>query len=181
MNTNAIIKKIDDDLILRRGTPADAEALAQFNGKVHADPEDGFAEFIAGWVHELTSGNHPTTQAEDFTIVENIKTGEIVSTLCLIGQTWNYDGIPFQVGRPELVGTHEDYRRRGLVRKQFDVVHQWSEQRGQVMQIITGIPWFYRQFGYEMAVNLGGRRQGFLEHIPALKDEEEEPLTIPTG
>jgi len=115
---------------------------------------------------------------EDFTIVEHAETGEIISSLCLIGQTWSYEGIEFQVGRPELVSTHKEYRRRGLVRKQFDVVHQWSAERGQVMQFITGIPWFYRQFGYEMAVNLGSRRQGFLEHIPALNDEEVEPYTF---
>ena len=175
MNTNEMIEKIDDELILRQGTPADAEALAQYNGKIHAEDGEDFAQFIADWIHELTGGNHPTTQVEDFTIVENTNTAEIVSSLCLIGQTWSYDGIEFQVGRPELVSTHQDYRRRGLVRKQFEVVHQWSVERGQVMQIITGIPWFYRQFGYEMAVNLGGRRQGFLEHIPTLKDEEEEP------
>jgi hypothetical protein len=175
MNTTKSFEQIDEDLILRYATPADGEALAKFNGEVHADPEEDFAEFIAVWVRELMSGNHPTTKAEDFTLVENVKTGEIVSSLCLIDQTWAYEGIEFPVGRPELVGTKDEFRRRGLVRKQFDLIHEWSEKRGQVMQFITGIPWFYRQFGYEMAVNLGGRRQGFLEHIPKLKDDEKEP------
>lgn len=75
-----------------------------------------------------------------------------------------------------MVATREDYRRRGLIRKQFEIVHQWSEERGHKMQFITGIPWYYRQFGYEMAVNLGGRRQGSVESIPELKEEEEEPF-----
>lgn len=174
MNTQNIIEKIDEELVLRRGTPADVEALAKFNGTIHAEPDEGFTEFIADWVRELTGGNHPTTKVEDFTLVENTKTGEVVSTLCLIGQTWAYEGVPFEVGRPELVGTLEEYRRRNLVRKQFDVVHQWSAERGQVMQIITGIPWFYRQFGYEMAVNLGGRRHGVVADIPKLKEDEKE-------
>ena len=37
-------------------------------------------------------------------------------------QTWTYGGVPFEVGRPELVATHPDYRRRGLVRAQFEAV-----------------------------------------------------------
>jgi hypothetical protein len=34
----------------------------------------------------------------------------------LISQIWAYEGIPFGVGRPELVGTLPEYRNRGLVR-----------------------------------------------------------------
>ncbi len=33
-------------------------------------------------------------------------------------------GFPFGVGRPELVGTLPEYRNRGLVRAQFEEVHQ---------------------------------------------------------
>jgi hypothetical protein len=40
----------------------------------------------------------------------------------------------------------------------MDVVHGWSAERGQMVQAITGIPFFYRQFGYEMALALEGGR-----------------------
>ena len=73
--------------------------------------------------------------------------------MVLISQTWTYDGIAFGVGRPELVGTAPAYRRRGLVRTQFEVLHQRSAERHERLQAITGIPWYYRQFGYEMALN----------------------------
>ena len=96
----------------------------------------------------------------------------------LISQTWAYDGIPFGVGRPELVGTDPEYRHRGLVRAQFEVIHQWSTERGERLQAITGIPWYYRQFGYEMAVNLGGGRVSYRPHIPELKDGEPEPYRV---
>jgi len=62
------------------------------------------------------------------------------------------------VGRPESVGTLPEYRSRGLIRAQFDVLHQWSAERGHLVQGITGIPYYYRQFGYEMALDLGGGR-----------------------
>ena len=60
------------------------------------------------------------------------------------------------MGQTELVGTRPEYRGRGLVRAQFEVLHEWSAQRGELMQVIAGIPWFYRQFGYEMALPRGG-------------------------
>jgi len=176
MASENIIESLEDGLILRTATMEDSEALAKFNGTIHVDPGEDFVEHISLWTKDLLSGKHPTTSPEDFTIVEDTSTGEIVSTLVLIGQTWSYEGIEFAVGRPELVATHPNYRRRGLVRKQFEVIHGWSEARGHKMQFITGIPWYYRQFGYEMAVNLGGRRQGSVDSIPELKKEEEEPF-----
>ena len=121
---------------------------------------------------------HPTFNVRDFTVVEDTTKGEIVSSLNLISQTWRYAGIPFGVGRPELVGTHPDYRHRGLVRAQFEMIHQWSAERGHKLQAITGIPYFYRKFGYEMALNLGGGRDGFKPDVPKLKQGEEEPYRI---
>ena len=53
-------------------------------------------------------------------VVENTHHRKIISSLCLISQTWADDGIPFKTGRAELVATDPDYRRRGLVRKQFE-------------------------------------------------------------
>ena len=72
------------------------------------------------------------------------------------------------------MGTHPDYRGRGLVRAQFELIHQWSFERGQMVQAITGIPYYYRQFGYEMAMNLGGGRDGYQPDVPQLKGEEKE-------
>ncbi len=83
-------------------------------------------------------------------------------------------GIEFGVGRPELVGTDPEFRNRGLVRIQFEEVHKWSAARGHQVQVITGIPYYYRQFGYEMALNLGGRHAGFEANVPKLKPGEEE-------
>jgi hypothetical protein len=86
------------------------------------------------------------------------------------------------LGRPELVGTLPEYRNRGLVRAQFEVIHQWSAERGEKMQAISGIPYYYRMFGYEMGLSLGGGRVGFTPHIPKLEDGEEEPYRIrPAG
>ncbi|MBW8012088.1 MAG: GNAT family N-acetyltransferase [Chloroflexi bacterium] len=178
MDKKIIIRDLGEGLLLRHANMEDSEALSKFNGEIHADPGEDFAENVAAWTRDLITRPHPTFKVEDFTIVEDTKSRKIVSSLNLIPQTWSYAGIEFGVGRPEVIGTHPDYRRRGLVRAQMDVVHQWSAQRGHLLQVITGIPWYYRMFGYEMALNLGGGRRSYPANIPKLKKDEAEPFLI---
>ena len=173
------IHDLGDGLILRRATCEDTDALAQFNGTIHRPAEStSVNEAIVALVQDLTVRPHTTCQASDFSIVEDTRCRQIVSSMCLINQTWSYAGIPFGVGRPELVGTNPEYRNRGLMRAQFELVHRWSAERGHLLQAITGIPYYYRQFGYEYAIALGGGRTGAAFQIPALQDGTEEPFTV---
>ena len=176
MSKNSILSQmpidLGDNLILRFAGPDDVDALAEFNGRVFED--EGVEHGIRG----LMSGTHPTVKASDFTLVEDTRTNKIVSSMCLISQTWAYRGIPFKLGRPEVVVTEPEYRRRGLVRKQFEVIHALSTARGELMQGITGIPWYYRQFGYEMAMDVDGGRGMAGVHVPKLKDGESEKYRL---
>jgi hypothetical protein len=175
----AFLSDLGGGLVLRRSTRADTEALVDFNARLHYEREDGKSdERVAAWTRDLIEQPHPTFANPDFTIVEETSTGKIVSTMNLISQTWSYSGISFGVGRPELVGTLSEYRNRGLIRAQFEVIHRWSAERGEILQAITGIPYFYRLFGYEMALSLGGGRAGFKPQIPKLKEAEAEPYLI---
>lgn len=178
-----MLRDLDDGLILRRATPEDVAALAVFNAQIHRDDPDGDpADRIGIWTRDLFERPPPTFDVSDFTIVEDAGSGDIVSSANLISQTWSYDGTEFGVGRPELVGTLPEYRRRGLVRAQFEVIHEWSAERGEVMQAITGIPWFYRLFGYDMALTLGGGRAGYAPHVPRLDEDKEDPYHVrPAG
>lgn len=160
--------QLGDNLILRFATEDDIEVLAQFNGRIHGSP------FVAQWTREFASPAHPTCGPDNVTVVEDTVTKQIVSSMCLIPQTWTFDGIPFPVGRPEAVGTDPAYRRRGLVRAQFDVLHAKSDAAGHLAQGITGIPWYYRQFGYEYAIDLDGGRCVSPSLIAPLKDGETE-------
>jgi GNAT superfamily N-acetyltransferase len=178
MNQN-VIQHLGDGLVLRRPTALDTERLAAFHGDVHRDPgATGPDEGVIAWTRDLLEREHPTFRAGDFLVVEDTRSGSIVSSLCLISQTWTYDGIEFGVGRPELVGTHPDYRRRGLVRALFEQVHQQSAARGEMMQAITGIPWYYRQFGYEMAMALDAARFSYAPQAPKLEDGAKEPFRV---
>jgi len=176
---SGVLRDLGEGLILRRATKADTEGLAAFNCEIHCRPgSDEPPESMVAWTRDLMSGDHPTFRPEDFTIVEETKAGAIVSSMCLIPQTWAYDGVKFGAGVPELVGTKPDYRRRGLVRAQFRVIHEWSAQRNHMLQAIGGIPNFYRQFGYEMAVEHHGGRVGFKPDVPKLRKDEKETYRV---
>ncbi|HMA34476.1 MAG TPA: GNAT family N-acetyltransferase, partial [Chloroflexia bacterium] len=170
--TAGLPRSLGAGLTLRWATPADSEALAEYNVRHLSDhwsdhpaaPNEG----LRAWTRDLMSGAHPTTRAADFTlVVDDHAGGRIVSSLCLIAQTWAYAGIPFAVGRPELVSTAPAYRRRGLVRAQFAAIHARSAARGELVQAITGIPWYYRQFGYELTMAHGGSCRWLPFRIPA--------------
>lgn len=149
--------RLPGGLTIRWATPDDIEAVAEFNIQMHSDDPEKPEKWLGSWTRLLMNGNHPTTSAGDFTVVVD-KTGRVVSTLCLIPQTWALADIPFGAGQVELVATHPDYRRQGLVRMQMDAIHARSTALGHLAQVIIGIPWYYRQFGYEMAVDMHGGR-----------------------
>ncbi len=163
---------LGDNLILRFACPGDVGALAEFNARIFEDEKIGIL------VRGLMSGHHPTVKASDFTLVEDTRTNKIVSSMCLISQMWAYHGISFKFGRPEVVVTEPEYRRRGLVRKQVEVIHALSAAKGELMQGITGIPWYYRQFGYEMAMDGAGGRGIAGVHLPKLKDGDSEKYRL---
>ena len=169
-------RDLGDGLILRQATAEDTEAAAEFQAQVHLPHT--FAESFRIWTRDLMSGALPRFQPGDFTLVEDTSTGAIASMLNLIPQTWSYGGIEISVGRIELVSTHPDYRRRGLVRAQMDAVHEMSARRGEKMQVISGIPWFYRQFGYEMALEFGIGYSCPVSNWLALDDAVREPYTV---
>ena len=163
---------LGDNLTLRFAIVDDIDALAEFNARLHEE------ECVGASIRDLMSGDHPTCKASDFTVVEDTTTGKIVSSLCLISQTWTYSGIPFKFGQPEFVATEAEYRRRGFVRKQMEVIHALSDARGEIMQGITGIPWYYRLFGYEMALDMEAEQVVDGIHIRSLKKGETETCRL---
>lgn len=174
----ALPRDLGGGLVLRGATAADTDAVTDFDARVFADSDtDEPAEWARHWARDMFT-SHPAVGPGNVLLVEDTHAGRIASVVHVIPQMWTYAGIPFGVGRPEIVGTHPDYRRRGLVRTLFDLFHARSATRGDLMQAITGIPWYYRQFGYEMALSLDGGRFVAPADIPPLKAGETEPYTL---
>ncbi len=168
---SSLRRELGDGLILRSARYDDGAELVDFNATMHADaglPGSTLAE----WTRDLFETPHPTFRIErDVTVVEDTASGRIVSALFLIPQVWSYAGVPLKAGQPELIATHPDYRRRGLVRAQFEVIHDWSRAGGQLWQFIAGIAWYYRQFGYTYAVDLPPRPILWLGEAPSPSTE----------
>ncbi len=174
----ALPRDLGDGLVLRESTVADTEAVSDFDAQIFQERDTGEpAEWARWWTRDMMTTN-PAVGPGNVLLIEDRRAGRIASAIHLIPQTWTYDGIPLGVGRPELVGTHPDYRRRGLVRELFRVFHARSAARGDLMQGITGIPWYYRQFGYEMCLSLEGGRRVAPTDVPALKHGDAEPYTL---
>ena len=170
-----ILRELGNGLLMRCATREDVDALSEFNANIHGE-DDADRRGVAAWTRDLLTRPHATFQPGDFIMIEEASTGRIVSSMCLIPQTWSYEGIEFGVGRPELVGTLPEFRGRGLIRTQFDEVHKWSVERRLIVQAITGIRYYYRQFGYEYALDLNRWHMGSI--VPRLKEGEQENYLI---
>src|SRR5262249_40064464 len=136
------------------------------------------APWMGAWTRDLISGRHPTFRADSALVVEDTRAMSIVWSRVLLSRSWTYGGVPISVGQPEIVGTRAEFRGRGLVRAMFDVAHAWSAERGHQLLAINGIPWFYRQFGYEMALELGGGPRLYTPGLAAAVQAERPPYRL---
>ncbi len=157
-----LVLKIAQDL-------RDLERIAE----LHAQAFDPTA---ATFVHVLARG-YPGLRPQDFCYIEDTSTGEVVSSICLVPTTWLYEGIPLDVGELGIVGTHPDYRRRGLIRAQMRWFESELQARGCHLASIQGIPYFYRQFGYEYIIPMGHGYELLPEQIPGAL-EADEPFGV---
>ncbi len=170
-----IIEDLGDGLIMRTARPDDKDALADLCAQIFMHEESGTEGWwIAEWMRDLFAKPHPTLSLDDIIVVEDIQKGCLASTTTYFHQTWTYDGVEFEIGRPEIVGTANDYRNRGLIRKQFDVMHKWAAERDHPVQVVLGIPSYYRQFGYEYALPAETNLHAPINAFPRWGDEKRD-------
>jgi hypothetical protein len=195
-NQPVYCESLGDGLVLRTAADErDVERVAQFSGTIHGPDA---AVLTRNLLHL-----HPSLRLADLVFVEQEGPGgthgQVVSSLCLIPWTWRYEGVQIPAGEMGIVGTLESHRQRGLIRAQVAYFERRLAERGCLLSHIQGIPYYYRQFGYEYALPLeGGLRLEFrdivgepdpdytfrrarVEDIPALArlyDQAAEDLAI---
>lgn len=74
--------------------------------------------------------------------------GDVIGCSTLLVEAWELHGTSLGVGMPDFVATRPDHEARGLVRAQIALHHARSDDHGDALQAIIGIPYFYRRFGY---------------------------------
>lgn len=143
-------------LVLRAASSADLPAVGRLLTE-RGDPDD------AGDLERIVA-------SEGVDGVAVIVDGDrVVSTAMLLDETITVDGQPVPAGQVDLVATDPGYEGRGLVRALMSWAHQRSRLRGHLVQVMVGIPYFYRQFGYEYVTPMAPWSP--LETVPPAADD----------
>ncbi|MEP6988814.1 MAG: GNAT family N-acetyltransferase, partial [Chloroflexota bacterium] len=166
LSTKPYNRPFDNGLVMKSiADMQDVERLAAFNGQTFRDS-----------VSEMTSQlilHHPETRLEHWLYVEDEANGSIVSSLGLIPWTWRYEDVLLKVGEMGIVSTLDAYRNRGIVRALTARHQEIMREEGFDLGAIQGIPYFYRQFGYEYALPLDAHWHMQLHSIPDSWKEED--------
>lgn len=128
-------------LVLRTAVPGDLDQIAGLLTE-RGDPEDAVDHRL---VVEDEDAGWPTCAV----VVDGDR---VVSTATLLDETLRLGGVEFPAGQVELVATDREYEGRGLVRALMGWAHERSAALGHLAQVMIGIPYFYRQFGYSYAI-----------------------------
>ncbi|GJJ68965.1 hypothetical protein EMPS_01311 [Entomortierella parvispora] len=186
---------LGNGLIMRWSSRADTANVSALVGAsfrwmtFHNPPADGVIpgpnEFFAAGARRLLTGKNATMSEHDYALIEDTKREEgknpIVACVSLHRLRAFYGSVDLFFGKPELVATDPEYRNQGFVRKLLkEMIHPESDARGDVLQLIPGIPHFYRQFGYEYALcSFNSGKIEDVEKLPKLgKDQKMEPYRL---
>jgi predicted N-acetyltransferase YhbS len=150
---SAAERELQGGLVLRPAGPADLDQIAALL-TARGEPADAVD-------HRLVVDD-PAAGFETCAVV--VDGDRVVSTATLLDEELELSttglGAPVRLpaGQVELVATDIEYEGRGLVRELMHWAHQHSASRGHVVQVMIGIPYFYRQFGYSYAIDIAPRR-----------------------
>jgi len=129
---------------------AEFEAIVALDAAVHG-------EGAAALCRALDAGC-PGMGRGDWYAVLDADGGRVLSTACLIPGQWTYRGAgaSVRIGTAEvgIVATAEDARGLGLSSFVIRRVMDDARARGFHLAVIEGIPYFYRRFGFEYAIEL---------------------------
>jgi hypothetical protein len=99
-------------------------------------------------------------------VVEEPRSGALVSSFMTIPQKWSYGGVSFGVSLMELAATDPEYRGRGLLKHMLTALGAISVRRGDLVQGMTDILFFQADSGYHMALTQRAGRGGTAGDLP---------------
>ena len=131
-----VVRPLAGGLVLRTARPTDLQQIGDL----------------------LVERGEPVDRLDHRLVVEDPQSGwpacavvvdgeRVVSTALLLDETLRLADVALPAGQVELVATHRAYEGRGLVRALMSWAHERSEARGHLLQVMIGIPYYYRLFG----------------------------------
>jgi hypothetical protein len=161
VNSKSLPDNIELDVVK---TDDELEELIEFNAQVHHedDPEElrRVLENLPGFSREMNFYARDTN------------TGKIVSSLNAIPSMWSYDGVPIRNLELGWVGTLPEYRRQGLIRALYGLWERMFFEGDYDLSVIQGIPYYYRQFGYDFVIPMDRSVSLTINRIPPAKKDE---------
>jgi hypothetical protein len=139
--------------------PEDIARVAAFDALIHGPGNEGT------WRAWMT--DHPHAAPNGWLLVEEDTSRRVVASLCLLPWRLRYEGLEIVSGEMGVVGTLEEYRGRGVQRALNQRFDELLRAGGFHLSHIQGIPYFYRQFGYEYAAPLEAWWRLELHMVPA--------------
>ncbi len=171
MSEEALPRDLGDGLVIKLAqTREDIQGIADLHALA-------FEPAAAKATMNLES--YPGLRRQDFSFVQDSTTGETVSSICLLPTTWVYEGVALRVAELGIVATHPDYRRRGLIRAQMRWFEAQLHARKFDLASIQGIPFFYRQFGFEYIIPMEGGYELRPEQVPDPLEGEDRATVRP--
>lgn len=141
-------------------TDEELEELISFNSNIH-DEEDGVElrrqiEKLPGFNRELNF------------YIRDIDKGTIVTSLNAIPSVWAYEGVLLRNLELGFVGTLKEYRRMGLVRALYEHFDELLQVGEYDISTIQGIPYYYRQFGYDFVLPMDRTLWMTIDQLPTI-------------
>jgi predicted acetyltransferase len=146
-------------------TDDEFEELLQFNSIIH---EEGDAKTLRRLIENL-----PGFGREHNYFVRDLDKGVIVSAANEIPSIWDYDGVALRNLELGFVGTLEEYRNHGFIRALYSYFEKRFFEGEYDISTIQGIPYYYRQFGYDFVLPLD--QSAVLRADQILRVNEETP------
>jgi GNAT superfamily N-acetyltransferase len=147
-------------VVLRRAGPGDLDAILELNGAGNGEHIRTEMD-VAFRCHGMEPADYAVAVAD----------GRVVATVGLLATRLQVGSVTLPLGQPEYVTTDPEYQGRGLAGRLLAMVHEWSEARCDLVQMIAGVAYFYRQYGYSY-----GLRRPLTYAVPP-----ERELSLPAG
>ena len=96
----------------------------------------------------------------------------IVCALNAIPSTWCYDDVPLRNLELGWVGTLKEHRRKGLFRSLYTHFEKLLKDGEYDISTIQGIPYYYRQFGYDFVLPMDRTLWLTVDQIPKINEKE---------
>ncbi len=144
--------KIDEQFslhIAENNNKQEFQQILKLNTKVHG-------EQVREYLNRIYL-DHPKRDDIYYFYVKDNEEDQIVSGLILLPLEWSIGGNIFSVCEMGFVGTLEEYRGKGFIRKLNEIYEKVMAERGYLMSVIRGIPYYYRKLNYGFAMPLDNR------------------------